>query len=192
MNLRHSWLLLALPSLLGCSGLLVVALSFAAAAFSCLLLCGLALMPLRRHLTPTGQVIASLLIAATLLSCASVLLQMHSHELYRSVALFLPLLALPCAGLALGGGSTVWGGLRAGLGIASLAIVLGILREALGQATLLQHANWLFGDQAHDWPITLTGLPAMPLLATVSGGFILLGVLLALVRYFPPAIQERP
>ena len=191
MNPRNSWLLLALPSLLGCSGLLVVALTYAAIALFCLLLCGLALMPLRQRLQPTGTVIASLLIASTLLGCISMLLQMHSHELSRSVALFLPLLALPCAGLALAEGSNGWCGLRPGLSIAGLAIALGALREGLGQATLLQHASWLFGEQAYDWPITLPGLTAIPLLTTVSGGFILLGALLALARCLPAGTRKR-
>src|SRR5690606_23065341 len=135
MRSRNAWLLLALPSLLGCSDYLVVAFTFAVAALVCLPLSGLALMPLRGRLDSTGQVIALLLLAATLLSCISMALRMHSMELTDSLGPYLPLLALPCAGLALHPGAKPWGGLRAGATVAGLAMALGSLREALGQAT---------------------------------------------------------
>lgn len=184
--------LLAAPALLGCSRLLVEALTLAAVCVLVLLMSGLLLALLRRHVPATAQVLTALLIAGTLLTCASLVLQMHNHELSSAIELFLPLLALPCAGLAHSSDSSALSGLRPGLGIASLAILLGTLREALGQGTLLQHAHWLFGAQAYDWPLALTGFNGAPLLAVAAGGLILLGALLALARLLLPATHDHP
>jgi electron transport complex protein RnfE len=190
MRPGDSWLLLALPALLGASELLVVALTLAAVAIVSLSLCGLALNPLRKRLAPPARVIAALLIALTLLSGIRLLLQLHSHELSGALGIYLPLLALPCAGLA-NQPAAAWAGLRPGLSIAGLAIVLGLLREGVGHASLLQHAEWLFGTAAQDWALDLSPLPAIALLTQAPGGFILLGLLLALARLFPSA-NDRP
>jgi electron transport complex protein RnfE len=59
-----------------------------------------------------------------------------------------------------------------------LMLALGVLREVLGNGTLLSHAQWLFGAGAAHWEIHL--LPSGLHLALLTpGGFILLGLLLA-------------
>lgn len=190
MNRQNSWLLLALPALLGGSELLVVALALAAAALVSLPLCSLALLALRQRLTSTALLIAALLIGATLLTSISLLLQIHSHELAQALGISLALLVLPCAGLV-DVPASAWAGVRPGLAIAGLAIILGLLREALGHATLFAHADWMFGAPASSWSLVLPGFPGVALLTLVPGGFILLGLLLAVARLSPSA-NDRP
>lgn len=189
---ESSLLFLGLPVLLGGTDLLVKALVIAAIGLVLLLLCGLFLAAWRKALPLAARILAALLLASTLLSCANLLLQMHSRELFDALALFLPLLILPCLQLAQRERSTALSGLRPGLTLAALALLLGLLREALGNATLLSHADWLFGAQASAWQLSLTGLSGLHLLMLAPGGFILLGLLLALLRPFLHATHDRP
>lgn len=177
-------ILLGLAPLLGGSELLVKAIAIGLLGLLVLTLCGLLLAPLRRVLQGRALALAALLLGATLLSAAGLLLQAASAELYAALTLFLPLLSLPCLGLALQRDSTPLAGLRLGLLFAVLAVMLGVLREGLGSATLLNHADWLFGPAAASWPLSLTSLGGIHLLTLAPGAFILLGLLLAAARHF--------
>lgn len=189
---EYSLLFLGLPVLLGGTDLLVKALVIAGISLALLFLCGLFLATWRKALPLADCTLAALLLASTVLSCASLLLQMHSRELFDALALFLPLLVLPCLQLAQREHSTTLSGLRPGLTLAALALLLGLLREGLGNATLLSHADWLFGTHASAWQFSLAGLSGLHLLMLAPGGFILLGLLLALLRPFLHATHDQP
>lgn len=185
MNKPHVVIALTgLTALLGCTDLLVKALSVSLLVLLILSLCGLLLAPLRRVLPGNALLLAALLIGGMLVSVAAVLLQMLSAELYASLALCLPLLLLPCLALALDQRATVLAGLKPGLIFAALALLLGLLREGFGQATLLRHADWLFGPTAADWQLSLASLNGVQLLTLAPGAFILLGLLLAAAHSF--------
>ncbi|MBB2496556.1 Rnf-Nqr domain containing protein [Aquipseudomonas ullengensis] len=176
--------LLGLTALLGSTELLVTAVTIGLIGVAVLTLVGLLMAPLRRLLQGHGLLLAALLLGATLLSVAGLLLQTFSSELFIALALFLPLLLLPCLGLALQRDTTALAGFRPGLLFAALAVLLGLLREGLGNATLLSHADWLFGPAAASWQLSLPSLGGIHLLTLAPGAFILLGVLLAAARHF--------
>lgn len=185
MNKSHSLIALSgMAALLGCTDLLVKALSIGLLGLLTLTLCGLLLAPLRRVLPGNALLLAALLIGGVLVSVAAVLLQLLSAELYASLALFLPLLLLPCLVLALDPHGTALAGLKPGLIFAALALLLGLLREGFGQATLLRHADWLFGPAAAGWPLSLENLNGVQLLTLAPGVLILLGMLLAAAHFF--------
>lgn len=186
MNKSHSIIiaLTGLVALLGGTDLLVKAISVGLLGFTLLTLCGLLLAPLRRVLQSNALLLAALLIGGVLVSIAAVLLQMLSSELYASLALLLPLLLLPCLVLALDQRATALAGLKPGLIFAALALLLGLLREGFGQATLLRHADWLFGSAAIGWQLSLANLNGVQLLTLAPGAFILLGLLLAAAHPF--------
>jgi Na+-translocating ferredoxin:NAD+ oxidoreductase subunit E len=191
MNRSSSVIALSgLMALLGCTDLLIKALSVGLLGLITLSLCGLLLAPLRRVLAGKPLLLAALLIGGVLLSVATVLLQMLSSELYASLAPCLPLLLLPCLVLALDQRSTALAGLKPGLLFAALALLLGLLREGVGQATLLQHADWLFGPAAAGWQLSLPSLTGVQLLTLAPGAFILLGLLLAAAHHFDH--DDRP
>ncbi|HSC82724.1 MAG TPA: Rnf-Nqr domain containing protein [Pseudomonas sp.] len=188
MKRQHSaFALLALAPLLGATDLLVKAIVIGLLGLLTLTLCNLLLAPLRRWLHGTALLLASLLLGGLLLSTAELLLQMLSTELAAALALFLPLLVLPCLGLALEPRPSA---LRPGLLFAILAIALGLLREGLGNATLLSHADWLFGPGASAWQLAFAHPAGIHLLTLAPGAFILLGLLLAAARHFH--FDERP
>lgn len=72
-------------------------------------------------------------------------------------------------------------GLATGLGFTLVLVLLGGLREAVGQGTLLAQAPLLFGEAARGWTVRLAAdyrgfLPAV----LPPGAFIGLGLLIAL------------
>ncbi|MGE8497746.1 MAG: Rnf-Nqr domain containing protein [Pseudomonas sp.] len=181
---RTAITLMGVLPLLGGTGLLVTAISIGLAGFAVLGLCGLLLMPLRRVLQGHALSFAALLLGSILVSVAALVLQMHSSELFNHLMPYLPLLVLPCLGLALDTHATARSGLMTGLLFAALALPLGLLREGLGNATLLLHSDWLLGPAAAGWHLSLGTLNGVHLLTLAPGAFILLGLLLAGFRYF--------
>lgn len=175
-------LLLALAPVLGASDLLIKATVLGLIGLSSLLLCGLALAPLRQRLARQPLALAALLLGALCISSAELLLQTLSTELAGALSLFLPLLTLPCLALALQDEPSPWAGLRPGLQLLGLAMLFATLRELFGHGSLLAHADWLSGSAFSGWQL-FTGAP---LLTQAAGAFILLGLLLALLRHFKP------
>ncbi|TXH95674.1 MAG: electron transporter RnfE [Pseudomonas sp.] len=172
--------LLSLVPLVGCTDLLIEALGIGLAGLLLIPLCALLLMPLRNRLDSNALLLAALLIGASLAGCIELTLQLLSSELAAALALFVPLLVLPCLTLALDKQANPLSGIRAGLGFGLTALALGTLRETLGHGSLLAHADWLLGPAARGWQWS----PVLPVLTTAAGGFILLGLLLALFRHF--------
>ena len=107
--------LLTLAPLIGCTDLLIKALGIGLAGLLLIPLCALLLAPLRARLSDNGLVLAALLIGATLASCAELTLQLFSAELANALALFLPLLALPCLAQTLDEDSNIKRAAQAGL-----------------------------------------------------------------------------
>lgn len=180
-NQRNTIALLGLAPLLGTTDLLVKAITIGLLGLVILSLCGLLLATLRRWLQGP---LAGLLLGGLLASAAGLLLQTLSAELAAALALFLPLLALPCLGLALAPPGNAGAGIKSGLLFAALALILGLLREGLGNATLFSHADWLLGPAASTWQLSFTSLGGIHLLTLAPGAFILLGLLLAAARHF--------
>lgn len=178
---RDALALLSLAALLGATDLLVKALVIGLLGLLLMLLCGLFLQPLRRTLQGQALACAALLLGGLLASGAALALQLFSAELFAALALYLPLLALPC--LALGDERGALCGFRPGLRFAALALLLGLLREGLGHASLLAHADWLFGPAAASWTLIFAPAGGLPLLTQAPGALILLGLLLAAARY---------
>lgn len=181
---RTAITLMGVLPLLGGTGLLVSAISISLVGFAVLGLCGLLLIPLRRALHGHALSFAALLLGGALVSVAALVLQMHSSELFTHLMPYLPLLALPCLGLALDTNATARTGFAAGLLFAALALPLGLLREGLGNATLLLHGDWLLGPAAAGWHLSLSTMNGVYLLTLAPGAFILLGLLLAALRHF--------
>ena len=160
--------LLTLAPLIGCTDLLIKALGIGLAGLLLIPLCALLLAPLRARLSGNGLALAALLIGATLASCA---------ELVNALALFLPLLALPCLAQARDEGTDIKRAAQAGPLFTLTALVMGVLREVLGHGSLFAHADWLLGPSATGWHWTAS----LPLLTHSAGGFILRGLILALL-----------
>jgi electron transport complex protein RnfE len=70
-------------------------------------------------------------------------------------------------------------------------VLLGALREAIGQGTLLAHADLMFGAEAKTWTITLVDHYRGFLLAILPpGAFIGLGLLIAVKNVIDQRLQR--
>jgi electron transport complex protein RnfE len=111
------------------------------------------------------------------------------HDLHKVLGIFIPLIVTNCSilGRAESYASrnsvdrAVMDGLTMGLGFTFALLMLGGMREVIGQGTLLANAHLLFGEVARDWTITLVENYRGYLLAILPpGAFIGLGLLIAL------------
>ncbi|MGY4532600.1 electron transport complex protein RnfE [Pseudomonas sp. TE3786] len=179
--MRPLWLV-GLAPLLGASDQLISALGLSLVALPLLLVLG-ALGGLLVRLEPGLRRLALAMVACTLLTLADLLLQAWALELRQALGIFLPLLLV-----TLVQPPAQW---RQGLNQAALfgavAVLLGSLREVLGSATLLRHAEWLFGAAAGNWTLHLAGFNGLHLFALAPGAFILLGLLWAAARCVFPS-----
>ncbi|MGE1176641.1 Rnf-Nqr domain containing protein [Pseudomonas sp. BW7P1] len=135
---------------------------------------GLCMTALRSRLSGESLLPVSLVLAATLASCAEILLQSASLQWHQSISLYSGLIGLQCVVLEHNGffRLPISERLRLCGLFAALMTVLGVLRELIGQGSIGHHLSerWqgliLFADGLH--------------FATLApGAFILLGLLLA-------------
>jgi electron transport complex protein RnfE len=124
----------------------------------------------------------------------------YTYGIYESLGIFLPLIVTNCAiiGRAEAYASknpmkkAAFDGLMMGLGFAFVLIILGMIREVLGQGTLFDGANLLLGDWATVLRIEVMQLDSQFLLAILPpGAFIALGILIAVKNVIDMKFKER-
>jgi electron transport complex protein RnfE len=177
---------LSLAPLIGVSDSLVKSVGFLLVLGSVGLLYFVLMKTVAPLLRSTTRLLIGATIAATLVTIAGLLLQAHALELYQALGIYLPLIGVQC--LLLSGADTdQHGGARGLLRLSgyygATFMLLGAVRELLGQASLLSNAQWLFGSNASRWQIDLfASASGLHLAVLAPGGFILLGLVLAVAN----------
>ena len=129
------------------------------------------------------------MIIAALVTVAELLMQAFTYELYLILGIFIPLIVTNCAILGRAEAyacknplaPSVLDGLAMGVGFSLVLILLGALRELLGQGTLFADMHLLFGETASNWKLTLIDDYSGFLFAILPpGAFIGMGLLIAL------------
>jgi Na+-translocating ferredoxin:NAD+ oxidoreductase subunit E len=146
---------------------------------------------LRSQLNSTTRLPAQILIIASFVTCADVLLQAYWYELHRGIGLFVALIVTNCTLLARAEsfasrnslGMATLDGFMMGLGFLLVLVLLGAIREVLGQGTLLADMHLLFGEPARSWKISL-GNPGILLAVLPPGAFLTFGCLIAARNWF--------
>lgn len=165
---------LMLMLLLGTSATLSGALGMLLMSSAVMVVYGTCIGPLRSKLSGNSLMLASVLLAATLTSCANILAQRWALQWQQALGIYAGLIALQCVVLEYNGffRQALAQRLRF-FGLASgLLLALAALRELFGQGHLGRglSEHWqglvLFSDGLH-------------LLTLIPGAFILLGLLLA-------------
>jgi electron transport complex protein RnfE len=140
------------------------------------------------------------LVIASFVTAVELTMQAYFYELYQILGLFIPLIVTNCIIIgraeAFASKTTVdravLDGLAMGLGFTVVLMVLGGIRELLGQGTVLYQAYLLLGDVARDWTWSLGDQFQGALLAILPpGAFIALGLLIALKRAIDQWTVER-
>lgn len=165
---------LLLTLLLGTSATLAGALGMLLMSSVVVAIFAVCIGPLRARLSDRGVLLASLLLAATLTSCANILVQRWALQWHQAIGIYSGLIALQCVVLEYNGffrqaltERLKFFGLSSGL-LLTLAVVL----ELFGQGHLGR------GLSEH-WQGLVLFNQGLHLITLVPGAFILLGLLLA-------------
>lgn len=180
--------ILGLCPLLAVSGSVVNAMGLGLATMMVLASSNLAVSLIRHFVTPAVRLPAFVMIIAALVTVIEMLMQALTFELYEILGIFIPLIVTNCAVLGRADAfasknsplPAVLDGLMMGAGFLLVLLLLGAMREALGQGTLFSNMQMLFGPMAQNWQITLIADYRGFLLAVLPpGAFIGLGLIIA-------------
>jgi electron transport complex protein RnfE len=179
--------LLGLCPLLAVTTSVVNALGLGLATLLVLTLSNLTVSLIRGWVRDEIRIPVFVLIIASLVTAVELAMNAWFHELYRVLGIFIPLIVTNCMiiGRAEAFASrhrpalALFDGLMMGAGFALVLLVLGAIRELVGQGTLLAGAHMMFGGDA-DLTIRVFGDGDGFLLALLPpGAFIALGLLVA-------------
>lgn len=180
--------LLGLCPLLAVSSTVVNALGLGLATTLVLLASNVSVSLIRNLVRPEIRIPAFMMIIASFVTAIDLAMQGWLFELHKVLGIFIPLIVTNCAVLgraeAYASRTTVdraaMDGFMMGLGFTLVLVLLGALREVVGQGTLLANAHLMFGEAARTWKITLIGDYRGFLLAILPpGAFLGLGLLIA-------------
>jgi electron transport complex protein RnfE len=116
------------------------------------------------------------------------LMEAYAFEVYLRIALFVQIIVTNC--MILGRAESfasrnpvlpsLLDALGTAAGFAAALLLLGLVREALGQGTMLAGMELLFGPAAAAWELSLPGeTPELLIAALPPGAFIIAGLMLA-------------
>lgn len=129
------------------------------------------------------------MIIATTVTLVQLLMNAYTYELYKALGIFIPLIVTNCIVIgraeAFASKNSIlhaaWDGFSMGLGMTISITLLGTLREILGQGTIFEGVENLFGEQAKFLTTHIYHTDSSFLLFILPpGAFIGLGLLLAI------------
>lgn len=196
----------ALVAMLGLCPLLAVTttatngLGMGLATTTVLVLSNATISLIRNLVRPEVRLPVFVLVIASFVTAVELTMQAQFFELYLVLGLFIPLIVTNCAiiGRAEAFASksrldrAIVDGLAMGLGFTLVLMVLGGMREFLGQGTLFYQAHLLLGAGAQGFGLDLGDQFQGALLAILPpGAFIGLGLLIALKNLIDKALARR-
>lgn len=180
---RSLLVVISLAPLLGTSQTLLQACAMAGLSVSAILVHRACMTPLRAWLDGPAATLASMLLAATVVTCQTLALQAWALEPSRALGIYPELIALQCLLVEKGFGKTgQWRRVTAVLGsLAALYLLLACSRELLATGTL------------HFSSFAAPDVSGLRLASLAPGALILLGLWLALIKRACPkqATQDR-
>lgn len=140
------------------------------------------------------------MIIAAVVSCVQMLINAYAYGLYQSLGIFIPLIVTNC--IVVGRAEAVASkssiplsaldGAAIGLGATSVMVVLGSIREIIGNGTIFNGADQLLGPWAKVMRIEVIHFDSPMLLAMLPpGAFIGLGMLLAAKYLIDNKMKQR-
>ena len=180
--------LLGLCPLLAVSGSVVNALGLGLATLAVLVGSNLAVSLIRNAVTDAIKLPAFVMIIAAFTTCTELLMQAFTYELYQILGIFIPLIVTNC--IILGRADafasknpplpSMVDGLMMGLGFGLVLVLIGGVREVVGQGTLFADMHLLLGDGV-DITLHVFGdnYPSFLVAVLPPGAFIVAGMLIA-------------
>lgn len=148
--------LLGLCPLLAVSSTITNALGLGIATLLVLVGSNVTVSLIRNYVPKEIRIPVFVMIIASLVTCVQLLMNAYAYGLYLSLGIFIPLIVTNCIiiGRAEAYASkndvapAALDGLWMGLGMTSVLVVLGAMRELIGNGTLFDGADLLLGDWA--------------------------------------------
>lgn len=183
--------LLGLCPLLAVTGSVVNALGLGFATILVLVGSNLSVSLIRSFVPEQVRLPAFVMIIASFVTCAELLMQAFTYELYQILGIFIPLIVTNCVILGRADAfasknpvlPSVVDGLMMGLGFTAVLTVLGAMRELLGQGTLFENMQLLFGPAAESWKIVVFEDYSFLFAILPPGAFVGMGILIALKNW---------
>ena len=181
--------LLGLCPLLAVTSTVVNAIGLGLATLVVLVGSNVAVSLIRNFVADAVRLPAFVMIIASFTTCIELIMQAYTYELYQILGIFIPLIVTNCAILGRADAfasrnpvlPSALDGFMMGLGFMFILIVLGAMRELIGQGTLFSDMHLLFGDMAINWRWDVFPNYHDVLFAILPpGAFIGLGLLIAL------------
>jgi len=192
--------LLGLCPLLAVTNTLINGLGLGLATMMVLLLSNLSVSAIRHWVRSEVRLPVFVLIIASFVTAVELMMNAYLHELHKVLGIFIPLIVTNCAiiGRAEAFASrnpmraAAVDGLAMGLGFTLALVVLGGMRELIGQGTLFDGADLMFGAAAAGWKLSLgEGFQGLLLAILPPGAFIGLGLMIALKNVIDRQIAQR-
>lgn len=155
---------------------------------------------LRNQIPDEARLPVFVMIIASIVTIIELSMNAWFHELYLILGIFIPLIVTNCAIIGRAEafaarnsvGPALLDGLMMGLGFAAVLILLGAMRELLGQGTLLSQAYLMFGEGSRGLTITVIEEYRGFLMALLPpGAFIGLGLIVALKNSIDIRLAKR-
>ncbi|MCG7588237.1 electron transport complex subunit E [Photobacterium sp. OFAV2-7] len=192
--------LLGLCPLLAVSATVTNALGLGLATTAVLIGSNLIVSLVRQWVPSEVRIPVFVMIIAALVTCVQLLMNAFTYGLYQSLGIFIPLIVTNC--IIIGRAESfasknepipaVVDGLWMGLGLTSTLVVLGAIREILGNGTLFDGADRLLGDWAASLRIEVFSFDSNFLLAMLPpGAFIGVGFIIALKNVIDKKREQK-
>lgn len=180
--------LLGLCPLLAVSGSVVNALGLAFATLLVMVGASTTISLIRHQVPSAVRLPAFVMVIAAFVTCAELLMAAFAYSLYQVLGIFIPLIVTNCAILGRADAfasrqpviPAAIDGFMMGLGFGAVLILLGALRELLGQGTLFSDMELLFGPIASNWQLTFVDDYQFLFFVLPPGAFFVAGLLIAL------------
>jgi len=192
--------LLGLCPLLAVSSTVTNALGLGIATLLVLVGSNVTVSLVRDYVPKEVRIPVFVMIIAALVTCVQLLMNAYAYGLYLSLGIFIPLIVTNCIiiGRAEAFASkndvlpAAQDGFWMGLGMTSVLVVLGAMRELIGNGTLFNGAELLLGTWAQSLRIEVFQFDNSFLLALLPpGAFIGVGLLIAVKNVIDKQIEAR-
>ena len=192
--------LLGLCPLLAVTGTVVNAIGLGLATMLVLVGSNLSVSLIRNHVSDAVRLPAFVMIIAAFVTVAELIMQAFTYELYEVLGIFIPLIVTNCAILGRADAfasknamiPSIVDGFMMSLGFMLVLVLLGGMRELLGQGQLFGDMNLLFGEQAATWKWqVIDGYTPFLFAILPPGAFVAMGLLIAGKNIIDEKIKNR-